>query len=396
MPLTPNGKADRRALLKMGTGAHALSAVFVPPLPGIESTVAQVWQTTLQVDRVGATDDFFELGGNSLLGVRLLAALEKVVGRRLPVSILFRSPTVRAMAAALEDDFSDASFLAIPIQPGADRAPLFVIPGVNGNVIGYETLARALGPEQPVYGLRSVGLDGEAQPLDRIERIASRLLEEVYRVQPTGPYYLTGFCIGGLVAYEMAQRLKADGEQVNLLALIDTWMPAPSARTLATSPWVQRMKALSGRIARHGRALRERSWKQRLQYIRQKAGVLTEIVAQGDIYRGDDHDRYNELVMQANQRAAARYVPAPYPGHAFVVVTTGIVLPPEIDPRLKWTTLATGGSTAIHVPGEDSGMLLRPPYMHEFAAALRQRLEATVSATDHVPSSDRHPISRAS
>jgi hypothetical protein len=175
-------------------------------------------------------------------------------------------------------------------------------------------------------------------------------------------------------------------------------MPSPSVRSLATSPWVQRMAALSERITRHGRALRERSWKQRLQYLRQKAGVLSEIVVQGDMYRGDDHDRYSDLVIQANQRAAAHYVPSPYPGHAFIVVTTGIVLPPEHDPRLKWTALVTGGSTAIHVPGEDSGMLLRPPYMHEFAEALRQQLEASVAevAAAPAPRPAHHPISRAS
>jgi amino acid adenylation domain-containing protein len=379
-PLTPNGKVDRKALLAAEVKTQQLSPSSIPPRPGLESVVAQVWRDTLKVEQVWANDNFFDLGGHSLLGIRLLANLEKVVGHRLPVSVLFQGQTVQAMAAALSQDFSDVSFVAVPLQPTGNRPPLFIVPGIDGDVVGYDKVARELPADQPVYGLRSVGLDAEADPLERVEDIAGRFLEEIRRIQPHGPYYLSGLCIGGIVAYEMAQRLTEQGESVDLLVMIGTWPPSAIPDTVSTSRFVQRLVFLGQGIARHVRTMRQRPPGQRLNYIWEKARILNEIVVQRDVYRGDSQTLHHDLVVRANQRAAARYVPAPYPGSVILIIPDGIPLSSEQDPRLVWKTLAKGECTTILVPGKDSGALLKPLYMRGLTDVLSRELTERIKS----------------
>ncbi|HXC25701.1 MAG TPA: amino acid adenylation domain-containing protein [Gemmatimonadaceae bacterium] len=383
-PLTPNGKVDRQALLATDVGTQVASSASVPLRSGLESVVAQVWRETLHVDEVWATDNFFELGGNSLLGVRLLSNLEKAVGRRLPVSVLFQGQTVRAMTEALGEDFSEISFLAVPLHRAGSRPPLFIVPGVDGDIIGYDRLARALRSDQPVYGLRSVGLDAEAEPLERMEDIGARFVQEIRHIQPHGPYYLSGLCIGGIVAYEIAQQLMAQGESVDLLILIGTWPPYSIPSTVSTSRFAQEVVFFCKGVARHARTMWQRPPGQRLSYLKEKAGILSEIVAQRDVYRGDSQSLYRDIVVKANQRAASRYVPGPYRSPLVSILTDGIPLS-DRDPRLIWRKFAESEFTAVLVPGQDSGVLLKPPYLQGLVEAmtkvLNKRFEATVVET---------------
>ena len=123
------------------------------------------------------------------------------------------------------------------IQPTGSQRPVFAVPGVGGNVLCYHDLARLLAPDQPFYGLQSRGLDGSEKALTRIEDIAASFLAEIRDVQPAGPYTLVGTCMGGVVAYEMAQQLHLAGEKVDLLVLLETWRPmAPSGRFPGRGP----------------------------------------------------------------------------------------------------------------------------------------------------------------
>ena len=372
-PLTPNGKVDRQALLEMGTGSRSTSSSTVPPRPGLESVVAQVWRETLQLDYVAANETFFNLGGNSLLGIRLLANLEKVVGRRLPVSVLFQGQTVQAMATALGDDFSNVSFQAVPLQEASGRPPLFIVPGVDGDVVGYDKLARALGGDQPVYGLRSVGLDAEAEPLDKMEEIAARFIEEIRRIQPHGPYTLSGLCIGGVVAYEMAQQLQAQGEAIERLIMIGSWPPATIIRPVPTSHFMQQLIFLGQGVARHIRGFLEQPSGQRFAYLKEKAAIIPEIWSQRDVYRGDSKTMYRDLVVRANQHAASRYRVVPYRGAVTLIITDGYPIKSEQDPRLYWKSVAQDNKT-IMIPAEDSGALLKPPFLRSLAAVLVDEL----------------------
>ena len=368
IPLTANGKVDLDALPPPAEPALSTSVAFAPD--GLETQLLAIWEKVLAVSGIGLRDNFFDLGGSSLLGIRLLADLERLLGRRVPASVLYQGQTVETMANTLRQDLGDVSFRAIAIQPGGSRPPLFVVPGINGNVIGYQGLARALGQDQPLYGLRSVGLDGEAPPLETIEAIAAAIVPEIQRVQPRGPYQLLGFCMGGIVAYEVAQQLRAAGESVGLIALLDSWAPELIPDRAKVTRRGQQLRFVAVKALRYSLALWHLPWRQRWRFLREKATVLNEVVAQRDLYRGDRFLLFRQLVTAANQRAAARYRPRPYPGGVALIVSTERPVGTEGDPRLTWAGLATGESRVLRVDAMDSGSVLRSPHVEQLAESL--------------------------
>ena len=186
----------------------------------------KIWQDVLAVAPVGVRDSFFDLGGHSLLAVRLFARLESELGVDLPLATLFEAPTVEGLASFVRDLVRPSVGQSlIAIQRSGSRPPIFGLPGVDGGVLGFHTLARLLGADQPFYGLQSRGLDGLGRPLTRIEDIAATGVREIRGLQSGGPYHLIGMCMGGVVAWEMARQLREAGQEVGLLALLETWPP---------------------------------------------------------------------------------------------------------------------------------------------------------------------------
>src|SRR5260370_26293793 len=185
--------------------------------------LARIWQDLLGVKSIGRDQNYFDLGGDSPLAVQLFAQIEKVFGVKLPLATLFDAPTIEELARILGREASAPRWSPlVAIQPAGSRPPFFCIHGAGGNVLIYRDLSQNLGPDQPFYGLQSPGLDGSRPPLTRIEEMAALYVKEIRTVQPYGPYFLGGYCMGGTIAYEMAQQLRAQGEQVGLLALVDT------------------------------------------------------------------------------------------------------------------------------------------------------------------------------
>nr|VFK17518.1 MAG: HAD-superfamily phosphatase, subfamily IIIC/FkbH-like domain-containing protein/amino acid adenylation domain-containing protein [Candidatus Kentron sp. LPFa] len=204
LPLTPNGKVDRRALSERPIKAlQRPETGFVAPRTAEEETLANIWAEALGIERVGIHDNFFDLGGHSLLAVSLLAKIERQFGKRLPLSALFQGATIaemvpQLMATPAGADHGDRGASnpwrpLVAIQTGsADATPFFCLPGAGGNVLYLHALARALGEDQPFYGLQAVGLDGETEPDASIEDMAARYIREIRTVQPHGPYLLGG------------------------------------------------------------------------------------------------------------------------------------------------------------------------------------------------------------
>jgi thioesterase domain-containing protein len=234
LPLTDNGKLDRARLPDPGREHLAAPAAGARPRDAAERRVVGCFEKVLGVSPVGAEDDFFALGGHSLLAVSLLAELERVGRRRLPLSLVFEAPTPRGLAARLGSDVPRSRWdNLVPLKPEGSRPPLFVVAAGDGNIVGFAPLARQLSAAQPLYALQPSGLDGR-RPLDRgIEAMADRYIEALRRVQPHGPYLLAGRCNGATVAYEMAQRLRAAGEEVPLLATLDSDPPPAGPLELA-------------------------------------------------------------------------------------------------------------------------------------------------------------------
>lgn len=240
LPLTPNGKLDRRALPEHqfagGTGA------VVAPRNEVERRLHRIWRELLQVERLSITDNFFSLGGHSLLAVRLMAAIETSLGKRLPLASLVRGPTIAELAQQIEAPEAQDWSSLVPIQERGEGTPLFFVPGGGGNVLYFYPLAEQLGGARPFFGLQSRGLDGISQPLQSARQIAVEMVQEIRRAQPQGPYVIGGHCVGGLVAFAIAQQLLAEGEQVAQLLIMDA--PAPhffvprEGEALSEAQWI--------------------------------------------------------------------------------------------------------------------------------------------------------------
>ncbi len=226
MPLTPNGKIDRRALPAPDSFNPQNESCFVAPHDTLELQLSQIWSEVLGVHPVGVRDNFFTLGGHSLLAVRLMARLEQQLGINLPLATLFSSPTIEQLAIHIRSSRDSGKWSPlIPIQSLGHKQPFFCVPGIGGNVLYFYELARHLGADQPFYGLQARGLDGELEPFTRVEDMAACYIEAIQTVQSQGPYLLGGHSFGGVVAFEMAQQLQKQGHEVALVAIIDTLAP---------------------------------------------------------------------------------------------------------------------------------------------------------------------------
>ncbi|MGC1963553.1 MAG: thioesterase domain-containing protein, partial [Candidatus Sulfotelmatobacter sp.] len=228
MPLTPNGKVNRRALPAPDQTDLAPTAKFAAPKDVIESRLVQIWEAVLGVRPIGVRHNFFELGGHSLVAVKLMNRVEQAFRKTLPIATLLQAPTIEQLAAILrQEGWEPSSSCLVPIQTGGSRTPFFCIHGANGAVVRFYDLARYLGSDQPFYGLQALGLDERFPSDTQIEVMASRYINEIRSVQPEGPYLLGGYSMGGSVAFEMARQLTAQGQERAVVVLFDTLCAAP-------------------------------------------------------------------------------------------------------------------------------------------------------------------------
>jgi amino acid adenylation domain-containing protein len=224
MPLTPNGKIDKKALAKNDVLLNDDSKKYTAPRTDAEKLVADIWVEYLGITKVGVHDNFFELGGHSLIAVQVMTRIEKETGKRLPLAALFETSTVEKLAQMLELDAKSITWDSlVPIKPIGTKMPLYMVHGAGLNVLLFNTLAMSMSPEQPVYGLQAKGLNGVDEPLDSIEDIAAHYIAAIMEQNPNGPYALAGYSFGGIIAYEMAKQFKAMGKEVKMLAMFDTY-----------------------------------------------------------------------------------------------------------------------------------------------------------------------------
>lgn len=231
-PLTANGKIDRQALAALETTGLTMEDSFVAPRLLVHHQLVQIWEELLDVRPIGIADNFFSLGGHSLLAVRLMARIEQVCGKKLPLTILYAGATIEYLACALQEENEssaerslDPRARVVTVQPGGSKRPFFFLHGDwYGGGFYCLNLARGLEADQPFYVLEPYDFDRHATP-PTFEEMAAAHIEALRGVQPEGPYLLGGFCNGGLMAYEMARQLHAQGQTVDMLILIDPAMP---------------------------------------------------------------------------------------------------------------------------------------------------------------------------
>lgn len=227
LPLLPNGKVNRRALPEPTATHFGQVGAYVPPQDAIEQTLAQIWSELLNLERIGRHDHFFELGGHSLLAVILMAKIQQQLGKSLPLMALFANPTIADLAMLLHTPSlsSGSPGPLIAIQPNGTKPPFFCIHPAGGNVLCYGNLSRYIGNEQPFYGLQARGFYPGEVPLTRVEAMAQLYVEAIREFQPEGPYQVGGWSFGGVVAYEVAQQLRQQGQEVSRLAILDSYVP---------------------------------------------------------------------------------------------------------------------------------------------------------------------------
>lgn len=388
------------AAQSQGFGRPDLDNPYVEPHNDIERTLVGFWQDLLGVAQVGVEDSFFDLGGHSLIAVRLFAMIRKTYAVDFPISILFEAPTIGACSALIEARVGPATGSAaqaaaptlparrfthlVPMHPreGGAKAPFFLAAGMFGNVLNLRHLAQLLGDDRPFYGLQARGLYGDDAPHDRLEAAARDCIAEMRQVQPRGPYMLGGFSGGGLTAWEIARQLEAQGEAVALVVLLDTPLPVRPSLSRLDKALIKLAEFRRKGPAYLGEWLRARADWNRRQKARAEAAPEAA------------HQFHNTAIEAAFRTAVGVYDMAPRAGRT-------VLFRPALDRHWKvshgrWVSrdkeyvLADNdlgrfapGLEVIEVPGNHDSMVLEPN-----VRVLAQRMRAAMAAAEPVVSVD--------
>ena len=358
-------------------------------LPENASTKAQlqhIWSQVLGVEQIGVHDDFFEMGGHSLLAVTLFKKMEKSLGAlHLPISALIQAPTIAKFSPLIKRKPEENRWSPlVSIQEGRSSIPLFCVHGAGGNILIYRELAAQLGSEYTVYGLESQGLDGKQELLSSISDMAAQYIEEIQRIHPEGPYLLLGYCMGGTIALEMAQQLRSANQEVPFLGLIETynWI------NLKPENAVSKARYLFQKIEFHTRNLlllsgekRKMFWQDKVSTLKRRQKVWSGMRSGKETANGADPESMHHTtlanVWKNNDDAALVYQPNYYKGRIthfrpqqeYAIYSSG---------EMKFDKLAEEVETRI-LPVYPAGMMV-PPFVKKLAKEIRERIEPVVKA----------------
>ncbi len=388
LPLTPNGKINRQALPLPGLLDRVpTETAAVAARSPLEQELTQIWQDVLGIEPIGVKDNFFALGGHSLLAVQMLTQIESRFGKCLPITALLHSATIEALAEViLNAQAADIGSNLVVLNQGGNKPPLFCIYGI----LFYQALANHLHPEQPVYGvylqeevelLKAGNIEAFMTKFSNLAVVATRCLELIRRLQPQGPYYLAGASLGGAIAYEMAQQLQASGEQVALVAMIDTYNPHCDHR----KPWLEHLQTHAELLAKH-----------KLTYIWQKMLLQRQKLQLHLLSRLSSPQPFGnpniwqtpylrnmvqtvigttgvDIRRQVHQQMLRSYLPQPYPGQVLLFRATERDAFENSESDLGWGELLDQNLHIFDVPGDHLG-ILQPPNVQALAEQLQAYL----------------------
>ncbi len=390
LPLTPNGKIDRNALPSLSSERIEVSGQIAAPRDSLEQMLVQIWSRVLRVRTVGIHDNFFDLGGHSLLAVRILAEIERLLKRRLPLATFLQAPIIADLADVLrKEDWRPSWSSLVPIRAGGSKPPLFLMHSHGGNVLEYYPLAKYLDADQPVYALQARGLDGNISKDQSFEEMAAAYLLELRTLQQEGPYFLGGYCLGGLLALEVAQQLSAAGEEVALVVLIQSMNPtyarfSPDLNTFQRG-WYRTTKRVSLELE----YLRHRGANHILERCRRTRDIaLARTSITFDSWMSNGHGRQKHRSMAytlerlaiEHDKARMRYVPRPYNGPVVLFRASKQLSGLMTDSALGWRDLLSGNLEIFEVPGHQETMLSDPNVIF-----LAEKLTTQLCAAQHHP-----------
>jgi acyl carrier protein len=371
-------KPQETAVLKNVRVEKQETPVRVDDIKDVELILKQMWQDLLGVKQLNNTDNFFDLGGTSIIAIKLFTRIENAFGKKLPLAMLMKASNIKQLAEAIRDDKATGewpSLIELQTGTGETKTPLFFIHPAGGNLLIYRNLIHHLGPELNVYGLQAQGLDGKRRILTTIEDMAAQYVKEIQAIWPDGPYMLAGYCMGGSIALEIAQILRAQGKDVSLLAVMETYNFSNVVYNLSNSI-VYRIQQTEF----HLRNLLMTDKK--MVFFKEKAkvawdrkdivfgAVATKLGLKPKI--GNGRNIVLSTVWAACDQAAAKYVPKPYMGRIieFIPLKEYACFS---GPKLSLKALSLGGLETYELPVYPRGMLVEP-----FVELLGEKLKACI------------------
>jgi aspartate racemase len=390
LPVLANGKIDRAQLSEKAAqtlakedqaGSDASDAL------GLQ--LVRIWEKVLGLDAVGTTDDFFALGGDSLAAATMLAAVDKFCGVTLPTSALLEAPTIQKLADLIRNGgVGETNLRLVALRLRGNKPTLYCVPGAGGDALQVRLLARHLGEDQPVFAFQPRGFDGRSPFPRSIEEIAKSYIDAMRLHQPRGPYYLCGLSSGGVVAFEMARRLVAEGEEVRFLGLLDSHGgDYPKHRKFLAKflPLRKRLKLLLLHFLPHGSyfvslpGLKSGLKQQMKRWLVRRMIALDQLL-KFRVFRCPFNLRLF-YIQEVNFAARRRYKLIPFSGK--IDLFRAEYQPPsdvfEEDPVLGWSGMAAGGIEVHQLPGDHDMYWLEPATAAVLARKLRACLEQASS-----------------
>ena len=364
LPVDRHKKVMRRLLPHPNRERPPLDQAFVAPGTPQQQTIADCFGEILGIDKVGLNDNFLELGGDSLMATELLLLIESKLAMSFPIEFFYQDSTVAALDRNFESGIHQG--ITVPLQPAGTRPPLFCLHNHAGHVLEYRQLATLMGPDQPVYGIRS--LNTESYTEFRLEILATQYVREIQRVQPGGPYNLCGNCFGGLIAFEVAQQLRRNGEEVAVLALIDTAFPAGIVKTVIRrlsigKNWreLSRLSIRKGILSLRGKLARFYLW---------ISGQLEQHLQIGfaNRTRGSGLRQGSLRTVDYHKEVEKRYRPRAYGGNMTLVCLA------VKENQLGWIKIGGRNLKIVQLADQDGGYsnphLVHEPYVNSLADEL--------------------------
>jgi FkbH-like protein len=354
------------------------SATVIAPRNEDEQKMLDIWRRVLNIEQIGVTDDYFKLGGTSILAVRLVLEAERVFGKPLPIAALLRAPTIELLTRELRSNIDDSKLAMVTLREGHIQPPLFILPGTAGHAMAFRQFAQLMEIDHPVVGMEMrPELDHNRRPRS-MEQIAAEFIERMTIINPTGPFLLSGWSFGGALAFEAGRQLHAAGREVALVLLFDTYGPnyprilprnervKAHLKNIWTLSPAQKAAYLASRALATGRLIRTR-WRRMTGW--READLL-----------GYDDPRTGEMVA-LNDAAWAAYVPKPLPVKLTLIrasdrdARVGVSYE---DPYNGWQPFVGNGIEVIPLEAGHLS-LFEPPAVEQVAAAVTQCVQTACS-----------------
>jgi len=380
-PLTPNNKIDKKALPKPASKAKVQDLSSDRPKGKNEILVAQIWSSVLGLNDISVNADFFEVGGQSLLAVKVMIAIEKATGKRLPLATLFEYSTIAKLAKKIQLDQEEQWNALVPIKTSGTKPPVYLIHGGGLNVLFYKPIIKYLDQEQPIYGFQALGLSKSHEPLHTLEDISTAYISDLLKNNPKGPFYLAGYSFGGLIAFEMAKQLVAMGKKVNFVGIVDTYIGGRTDHSTGAARLAKKIFRQFSKIPHLAKTLTmfpadafayqstiiSHKLRNIVPFVKPPAPLPTEAYV-------SNLTPYEKEIYDVYDAAHGKYAIQPADIKVSLLRVTKRLYHLDDPVYLGWKPFAKKGIDIYLVPG-DHGSILHPPNDQDFARVLQKALD---------------------